>query len=170
MILKNSKLKTQNSKEKKISKIVLFAAVTILGTAVLGVNIVKADESSDRHSTIISKLVAKFGLNQADVEAVFEEERGERQAQMQVKKTERLNQLVADGKLTEDQKNLLITKQEEMKGQFEGMRDLSPEERKAQMEAHRDEMHNWAEANGIDLEAIGPLGGFGKGIGREMKR
>jgi hypothetical protein len=43
---------------------------------------------------------------------------------------------------------------------MENMKDLSPEERRAQMDKFKDEMEEWAKENGIDLTFIG---GFGKG-------
>jgi hypothetical protein len=127
-----------------------------------------ADDPQGRHATIIGKLVERFGLNQEEVEQVFDEVEEEHHAEMQAQHEERLNTLVEEGKITEEQKAAIIAKQEEMRQEREAnmgsRKDLTPEERKAEMEEHRNEMQAWADENGIDLSLIGGLGGR-KGMG-----
>ena len=66
-----------------------------------------------------------------------------------------------------------MAKHEEMQANRGQWQDLTPEEKKAKMEEHREEMKNWAQENGIDLSQIRPLGpgggmkpGFGHGFGK----
>ena len=78
---------------------------------------------------------------------------------------ERLDELIATDDLTEEQKAAILAKKAEMETEHEGLRNLSPEERRVAMEEHREETKTWAEENGIDLAQIGPLGGGFKGGG-----
>lgn len=115
--------------------------------------------------SLIQRLVDRFNLNRDEVQQVFDEQRQQNQDQMKAKQEERLNQLVQDGKLTEDQKQKLIAKMEEERQErqqdMENWQNMTQEQRREQMQEHQQEMHDWAEQNGIDLPM---LGGFGKGM------
>jgi len=134
-------------------------AILALGAGIVGVNFVRADESSSNtHTTIIERLSEKFGINENDVEAVFEEVKSERMAEKEKAHDDRLNQLVANGDITEEQKQLLIAKHEELRAEkqenFGNFKDLSFEERKELKENHNQELEKWAEENGIDLQFL----------------
>jgi len=143
--------KFENARSKGSAKKALIVSVLAAGILVAGVTAVKADEDTSGYPPIVQRLVEKFGLNEADVKAVFDEERSARQAEMQARHEERLNQAVSDGKITEEQKQAILAKQGE-----------------------REEMKAWAESEGIDWEVLqelmggpgfkgGPRGGFGPG-------
>lgn len=119
--------------------------------------------------TLIQRIVQKFGLKTADVQAVFDTVRSEHQDEMQQKMTERLETLVKQGKITEAQKKLIVAKHAELQAQrekeMESMKDLTPEERRSKMDAHRAELESWAKQNNIDIQYVI---GFGKGNGYGM--
>jgi hypothetical protein len=77
---------------------------------------------------------------------------------------ERLTQAVADGKITEEQKEKILDKHEEMQAKMESLKDLEPEERKAQMQTLHEELKKWAEENNIDFPFFGMKLGFGRGF------
>ncbi|PIS15690.1 hypothetical protein COT62_02315 [Candidatus Roizmanbacteria bacterium CG09_land_8_20_14_0_10_41_9] len=113
-------------------------------------------------STIIQRIAQKFGLKESDIQAVFDEEKAERQAEMQSKFEERLDQAVQDDKITEDQKNLILAKHKELeanRASESDMKDLTPDQRKEAMETQRQSVENWAKQNGIDPQYL--FGGFG---------
>lgn len=139
---------------------VAFAALVAI-SGMVGIS--KADDSSNR-DTLIQRITEKFNLNQGEVEEVFNQHGEERHQQRQMEIEERLNKAVSDGKITEEQKNLILKKKEEMQGQRESFKNLSDEERKEQMINHREEMKKWAEENDIDMKEF--MGG-GKGFGGE---
>jgi len=157
-------------KNKKI-KILSLIAIPIAFTAIISagfIGIVKAS-GENNYLTIVEKIAEKFNLDKNEVQAVFDEEHEERQQLMQQKQENRLDEFVDDGTITEEQKNLIIEKHEEMQANREANRDLDPEERHEAMEQEREEFENWAEENGIDLSLIGPFGGpKGKGMGIGM--
>ena len=135
--------------------------------SVLGVSSVRADENSTLHP-VAQRLAERFNLNVDEVDQVFGEEREERQQQMQVRFEERLDESLNDGKITEEQRQAIIAKRDEMRGEREEFRGQMSEERQENREVHREEMESWAEENGIDLDSLpellggGPRGGFGK--------
>lgn len=150
-------------------KILIPALVlAISGLAVFSTGKVMAESSKDNYPSIIRKLVQKFGLKESDVKAIFDEAKSERQTQMQTKFEERLNQAVADGKLTEAQKQAILAKHKELAEKRgtkpENWQNMTPEQRRQYMETQKQELEAWAKQNNIDLQYF--FGGVGKGFGR----
>lgn len=148
-------------------KLVYGGATAALAVALVaggGAAAVKAaaNDSASGPTSIITKLAQKFGLKEADVKAVFDEEFAARKADMEVKAQERLTKLVTDGKITEAQKQLIVAKQQELEAaratEMESLKDKTPEERKALMDQKRTELESWAKTNGIDLRYLMPMG------------
>jgi len=159
-----------------MNKKLLILALGLVLVGGVGLTAVRADAhgAQGNHETIIQKLVERFGLNQEEVEQVFAEVREEHHVEMQAQHEERLNSLVADGKITEEQKAAIIAKQEEMRQNKEAnmgqWKDLDPEARRAKMEEHRSQMQAWADENGIDPSLIGGLGGRKGMVGKGRMR
>lgn len=150
--------------------IATFAIVTVVGLGILGSSSAFAQTTANGQSPMSSlaqKIAEKFGLNQADVQAVFDEEHETRQASMKADFEARINQYVTSGKITEAQKQLILQKRSELaaahKAQKESTKNLTPEERKSQMEAERTSLKAWAKENGIDIQYLMPQGGKGHG-------
>lgn len=142
-----------------------LVALTIIGGSAVAVSITKADEEAN-FPPIIQRLVEKFNLDEAEVTKVLEEAREERQAEMQARFTERLDQAVSDGTITEEQKQLIVAKHEELEAlrqeEAQNRGNYSPEEWQTKMQERREEMKSWAEENGIDLSVLMPEpGGMG---------
>lgn len=142
---------------KKILLAVLSLAV--LGGALYGVNQVSAQETSTNpHDSLIQRLVARFGLNENEINQVFEEEHEARHAEMAKRMEERLSQAVTDGKLTEEQKQKILAKHEEMKNsreaEMESFKNMTEEERRTAMEKKHTELTTWAKVNDIPMEYL----------------
>ncbi len=160
-------------KRKMIIPALVLGVATVVGVS--SFSNVSANEES-QYSPIVQRIAEKFSLNQDDVEQVFEDGREEHRAEMKKNREERLSELVSEGKLTEDQKNALIAKQEENRVKSEERRNefqnLSREERQAKMKESREtnkaEMEKFAEEQGIDLKELhSEMGeGFGERKGR----
>ena len=125
---------------------------------------------TDFHNQMAQKFSQRFNLNQAEVESFLNDSFQERQKERQTYQENRLNQLVLDGKITQEQKEAILKKREEMMNEMEEMTNLSWEEQKTEREKHQNEMESWAKENGVDLNEVMPIagGGFGRGMG--MKR
>lgn len=158
---------------KKALFIALAAAV--VGTTLFASTKAYAQEVTNVHpmSQLVQKIATKFGLQASDVQAVFDQDRTDRKAEMEKKFEETLIQAVVDGKLTEAQKQLILAKNKELEASRtahkpEDMQGKTEEERKAAMEANKTKMEverkaleEWATQNGIDTKYL--MGGFGKG-------
>jgi len=145
----------------------LMITLALVGTTLVGVGMagrVMAQEAN-YYPPVISTLAERFGLSEDEVKDAFDEIRAENQAMMQTRHEERLQEAVNAGVITEEQKQLILDKQEEMRAQNQERR-----------QEHQAEMEAWASENGIDLTAMheymgGPRGmgqGMGEGIGRMM--
>jgi hypothetical protein len=165
----------------KFSKKFIVPAVA-LGSIVslAGILAVSAEETDRGPSQMIQKLAERFGLDQGEVQLFFDAERQVRQEERQAEYETRLSKAVESGELSEEQKQLILAKREEMRTQMEGERGNRGKESQEEREAHREAMESrraeleaWAEENGIDMKYFGgpnghggkggPRGGFGSG-------
>lgn len=156
-----------------LQKQISLAAITLVigGAGILGVSTRAFAEDSNGQDTLVQKIAQKFQIDQAEVQAVFDEEHKARETEMEARHEAYLKQLVSEGKITEAQKQLLLQKHEEMRAQRpnrEAMKSLSSDERKAQMDTKRQELDTWAKQNGIDPDYLmGPM--MGKMHGRMQR-
>jgi hypothetical protein len=132
---------------KKILGIAL--AVTAIGTSLIVSQKVLAQNTASTNpmDSLIQQLATKFGVKQNDVQVVFDQNRQDREVQMEKNFETKLTQDVSDSKITEAQKQLIITKRQELVAQ-------------------RSALVKWATDNNIDQKYLG--GGFGHGMGRGM--
>ncbi|MBI4130246.1 hypothetical protein HY468_02945 [Candidatus Roizmanbacteria bacterium] len=154
-----------------MNKNILIPAAALLlfgGAALVTSNAFAQNATVNTYPTIVQKLVDRFGLNAEEVQQVFDEERDEHHAKMQEMMESRLTEAVTNGELTEEQKQLILQKQEEMQTEREQNREvfqnMTDEERRTAMEEKHDELEAWAKSNGIDLQYLMfqmKAGGFG---------
>ena|SRR3989344_1804510 len=147
-------------------KIVLAAAaITVASLATFGAITASAHGWGQGDGQFASSLAAKLGISEDKVQEALTSMRVERKAQMLANFEDRLTTLVSEGKITEAQKQLILVKQKELaverETNWEAWKDLTPDERRAKMDAHRESMEKWASDNGIDMQYLRP--GFGKG-------
>lgn len=153
-----------------MKKQVMVAVMTIMLAVIGGFQATQAfAEDTNAENPLVRKLAGKFGLKQDEVQAVFDAVQTERMQQRETQYTTYLTKLVTDGKITEAQKQLLLEKRKEMSADRpdkSAMQSMTPEERRAQMDAKKQEMDTWANENGIDTQYLmGPKGGGGHGRG-----
>ncbi|MDF2461184.1 MAG: hypothetical protein K0S68_587 [Candidatus Saccharibacteria bacterium] len=159
-----------------ISKKVILpmAAVGVIAAAAIGIGVATA-ETTDSRDSLVQKISDKFKLNKSEVQAVFDEHKTEKHAQREARLEERLTQAVKDGDITEKQKTAILAKHKELAARFEsekdGLKDKTPEERRAAMQSLRTELDQWAKDNDIDTKWLkgfvvkGFKGGHGHGPG-----
>lgn len=145
-----------------------FATVGVAGLTATQAVLAATDSIASPEASLVDKLAAKFGLNKADVQAVFDEEHSEREAAHEARVAERLQKLVDDGTITAEQKSAIEAKIDELKAARESERDsfkdLSADERKAKMKEQKAELEQWAEENDLDLTKLrGVLMGGSRG-------
>lgn len=168
--------------------VMIGSSMAILGAILLAANVVSAQETNENPlSSLAQQIAQKFGLNQGDVETViqnFHQQRhDEMKQEVQAKMIEKLNQAVADGKLTDAQKQAILAKHAELQAKHEAKMqeflNLSAEDRQTrkielhdEMATERDGLRQWAQENGIsDVDFLFSFGGKGAGRGelRQMK-
>lgn len=134
--------------------------------AVAGASAATNTSGSDN---LVSKIAAKFNLNQDEVKAVFDEDRATHEAEMRANVDEKLTQAVTDGKITEAQKTLITDKMAELKSTREANKDsfqnLTESERKAKIDEERAAIEKWATDNNIPKEFLRMAGPRGHGPG-----
>lgn len=147
--------------------IIPAAAVLIAGAAIYTSGQVSAQGFGSGQDTLIQKLAQAFGKSEDEVKEVFEEMHDEHKVEMQERQEERLDEAVASGEITEDQKQLILNKHEELKAQheadFENKDNLSKEEWGELKQSYQQDLEQWASENGIDLQY------FHQGMGKHMK-
>jgi hypothetical protein len=153
-------------------------AVVLAGVASTGALHAMAQNNTTGSQTLAQKIALKFGLNQSDVQAVFDQNRADHQATMQQRFEDRLTQAVSDGKLTDDQKTEILDKMKELESQRQSdwsqLKDMTPGQRRTAMESKRTDLENWAKDNGIDPQYLmfhmrmdkGMGGGMGEGLAK----
>ncbi len=118
------------------------------------IGIASAATSKDSRTSIVDTLATKFGLNKDEVQKVFDEQKASMHAEREAKIADKIAELVKDGKLTQDQADKLTARAKELQTQREANRDkfkdLSKEERKAQMDKDREAISKWFSDNKID--------------------
>lgn len=148
-----------------VSGAVLSIGAASLGTAGLAQAATSSDTSPNQ--SIIEKLVSKFNLNKEEVQQLFDEDRTEREAERTQVMNDKINDLVTEGKLTQEQADKLIAKAKELQTQRESnrdsMNDKTDEERKEAMKAERESFTQWLSDNDIDEEYGRLIMGHGPG-------
>lgn len=138
------------------------ATVSIMsGGLVMASNAFAQTQSGGQESmtSLVQKIADKFNINKNDVQAVFDQNRQEMQAKRETRYEAKLAQLVKDGKITEQQKQLLLDKHKQLVSEMQSnkvnLKSLTPAARKAK----RQELQAWAKQNGVDIKYL--MGGLG---------
>ena len=155
------------SKNKKITAAAFAIGALALMAGVYGIGTTYAQDN-DAHASLIQKLASKFGVGESEVEAVFDEHRGEMQAERQAEFSTKLDEAVEAGEITAEQKQAIIDKHEEMKSKHDELKDLDKDERREKMQKIRSEMKDWTQENDIDMRDIAPKDGKGMRGGKGM--
>ncbi len=156
-----------------------------IGTAFASSN---EEDPNNPMSALILAVANKFNLDKNEVQAVFEEQREamrvERQEQMTQRReaaqqefATRLDEAVKDGKLTQEQADLIEQKHSEIKAEREankpeegGRQNITDEERqemREKMQEQKEELRQWADQNNIPDEYL-MMGGMERRHGQGM--
>jgi hypothetical protein len=134
----------------KKSLIVAAAVATVGVSGAMLPTLVSAETNSSTGDTsLVDKIAQKFNLKKDDVQAVFDQDKADHQAERQQELSTRLQKDVDAGKITAEQKTLIENKQKELQTARDNeMKDLQ----------------SWADQNKIDLKYLmfgGKRGGDG---------
>ena len=142
--------------------IVTATAATTMASGLLGTAAFaqEVDAPEVQRVSIMERLAERFNLNLDEVKTFFKEIKQKRHENKRERRgekiEERLRTAVANGNLTEEQAQRIIAKMQELKSEKEGLRDtlkdMTPEERREYMQAHKDRIQTWAQENDIDAK------------------
>ena len=156
-------------------KYLLYAIIPVATLAIYG-GTVLADTKTNQINpmdNLVNAIAQKFNLNTNDVQAVFDQQhtqmRVQRQGEMDQKFADKLAKAVTDGKLTQAQANLVISKRAELKAQMIDLKDKTKEEIQTIRKTHMDSLKQWASDNNIPINYI-QLGFGGQKKGGMMGR
>jgi len=152
---------------KKKHKLAVALAITT-AFAITGIGLSQAQAEDSTKTNLVDKLASRFNLNKDEVQKVFDENHSEMRAQKEQDYLSRLNQAVTDGKLTTQQKDLLVAKHTELETFMTSLQGKTATERRAAMDAQRTELEKWATDNSIPRDYLMMMGGR-EGHGPEGK-
>jgi hypothetical protein len=158
---------------------VSITSIALAGTTLFAVPHVYAQTpESSPHLNFFQELVQyisqKFGLDKSQVQSAITDFQQQKKAtvtprptltpqQITDREKTRLDQLIKDGKITSDQETAIMNEQATLRAKYNfGSTDnLTPDQRKTQMTAMRDETVTWAKSQGIDSSYVMPGAGMG---------
>lgn len=127
-------------------------AVIVGGVAVFGTSsaLAQSPTPAGKPMSLVQRIAQRFNLNQADVQAVFDQHHQEMMAYRKDRIEDQLNQAVKDGKITENQKQKILAKLSDIQTSKQNWKNMTPDERRTAMQDLRADLQNWAKQNGID--------------------
>ncbi len=149
----------------------IAAAVGVTGLAGIATVSAATDSStgSGPMSSLVTAIASKFNLDKTKVQAVFDEQRSQMDAQRETQVKAEVTQLVKDGKLTQAQADAINAKRAELTKEREANRaadqSASRDDMKTKMDAKRTELEAWAKEQGIDTQYLRLVMGGGRGHG-----
>ncbi len=137
----------------------LALAAALATTAGIGISYA-ADTSSTTGpmQNLVSAIASKFNLNEADVQAVFDEQRQAMETRQEEVFADHIAQGVTDGDITQEQANAIQDKRAELESLRDSLSDATEQDRHTAMRAAMDELHQWAIDNKIPEQYL-PFGG-----------
>jgi hypothetical protein len=158
----------------QISKRMLIpmAAIAVIGAGALGVAKVSAtSDTNNPQASLVQKLADTFHIDKTKVQAVFDQNQAQKQADREAQYEDRLTKAVTDGKLTSAQKDLVLTEHKKLQTEMDadraaGTSSTTRADRRLAMDKIRTEITDWAKANNIDAKWL--MGGSGMGGHRGM--
>lgn len=142
------------------------AALALMAMLAYGVGQVKADDQYKNHP-LVQFIAERFDLDEEEVLTAMEDFQEQRHEEMGVQFENRLTQAVLDGKITDEQREMILQKHEEMRVEQENnwmtLQDMTADERRDEIMARHEELKSWAEENGVDLSY------FNVGVGRGQR-
>ncbi len=137
--------------------------IIILGATAFGATQVLAQNNNQ--PSFVQQLAQKLGIDQSKVQQAVDQIKQDHKGQMQTNFQSKLDQLVKDGKITQQQEQLILNKFQELSQNKQNWKNLTPDQRKAQMQQQRQDMQTWAQQNNIDLKSIFGGNGMMRGMG-----
>lgn len=129
-----------------ITGLALFAIMGMASTSELSAG--PLENNGNSHSPLLERIAEKFDLDIDEVKDFLRELKEERKVGME----ERLDELVEDGKITDNQKEAILEKKEELETLKEELKDMKASEARKAMKEIKEEFKDWIEKNDLELK------------------
>lgn len=146
--------------------IIPMAAIAVISAGAYGVTKVSAaTDTANPQASLVQKLADTFHVDKSKVQAVFNQNKTDRQAARETTYETRLSQAVTDGKLTPEQKVSILAEHKNLQAELDAVVAGSGSDRRAAMAKIRTEGQDWAKSANIDAKWLigGGFGGRGHG-------
>lgn len=121
-----------------------------LATVVFGASAIHAaGVTGTGEGSLVQKIAQKFNLNQNEVQQVFDQSKQERAAAREAQFKTMLDKVVSAGTLTQNQENMILAKQQEVKSFMATLSGKSSQEKKTAIQTEMQQVQQWAKSNGI---------------------
>lgn len=124
------------------------AALAITGAAATATALAATSTSTNStYPPIVQKIADKFHLSPADVNDVFQQQKQMNKEEKKQRLNDYLEQKVKDGTITEDQKNKVVAKLDELHQQ---LKNEDKDQRHQDLQTLKTQFEQWAKDNGIN--------------------
>lgn len=147
------------------TKLILPAALIVTGLVLFaGVNGASA-QTGTQFPPMIQALVDHFKLNPTEVQQVVNETKQNQAANREKSFEDHLTALINEGKLTDSQKQAIITKLSDVRNQIQNIRNSSAtaSDKRTEMQKVMTDLRTWVQGQGLDWGLIRPWAGRGHG-------
>ena len=148
--------------KRKSARIILtlIASIALLSTAGIActaeIDAQPNEEIDSGYPLLVERFAERFDLDPDEVMEFLEELKEERIASTEEKFEERLDELVEDEKITEDQKDAILEKKGELAEFKEELKDMTLAEAKEAIKDMHEDLKEWAEENDLELRHFFP--------------
>lgn len=153
-----------------MKKPVLIGSIA-LGVATLGAVGIASAATINKPNSLASEIATKFHLNQGDVQNVIDTHKSEAKDYRAQNYQQRLDDAVTNKTISSAQKDLILTKHNELISFLDTLKGKSPQDRRTAMQQERADIDTWAKQNNVPANLIfgpdghGMRGGQGVGAG-----
>jgi len=141
----------------KISKTAVVSAAAIGLIGVSGATALAATTATNSKDSLAQDIANKFHLDQSQVQSVIDQHRANHQQNREAKYEERLTHAVTDGKLSDAQKQAVLTEHNKLVSEIKA---AGSGDRKQALKNARQEAKTWASQNNIDVKWVLPVHGM----------
>jgi len=132
------------------NKIPTISLSILAVTAFSLVAISTASADTVQGDSFANRFAQRFNLNSNEVQEFMNENRPEHSRRYKDDKAGKFQRYVDDGTITEEQKDMIVAKMQELRENTANYAELSDEERSSLKDSHHSELVSWAQSNNID--------------------
>lgn len=150
--------------------IIPMAAVAVIVAGGLADVASAASSTTTPQGSLVQKIADTFHIDKSKVQAVFDQNRANNQANAEKNYEDRLSQAVTGGTLTAAQKDAVLAEHNKLKAELDAAQAQTGTARRTATNNVRTEAQAWAKSAGIDAKwLLGPRPLRGMGHGGDRK-